>query len=228
MIGSLRGQVIHQGSDTIILDVHGVGYELTVTGSIWARAPFKEPLTMFVHTDVRENSISLFGFADLLEREVFLLLKKVKGIGSRTALAIISSIGPEGVLTGIGQQDVSALKRVSGVGNKTAERIIVELREQVAELIRDVVSTGGRAQAGGGKVIVGNFAAGPQAIVPRGPQRAVPSGVEGDVVLALEKLGFPGERARQVVTQAMKDAETGDPALIDDAGELLRLALGRL
>ena len=75
-----------------------------------------------MHTDVKENSISLYGFAELLEREVFLLLKKVKGIGSRTALAIISTIGPEGVLLGIGQQDVSALKRVSGVGNKTAER----------------------------------------------------------------------------------------------------------
>ncbi len=227
MIGSLRGQVLHQGTDTIILDVQGVGYELTVTGSIWARAPFKEPLSLFVHTDVKENSISLYGFSDLLEREVFLLLKKVKGIGSRIALAIISSIGPEGVLLGIGQQDVSALKRVSGVGNKTAERIIVELREQVAELLKDVVSTGDRAQSGGGKVIVGNFAAGAHS-GSRAPQKSVPGGVEGDVILALEKLGFSGDRARQVVTLAIKEAESADPALRDDAGELLRLALGRL
>lgn len=224
MIGSLRGQVIHQGSETIILEVQGVGYELTVTGSIWARAPFKEPLSLFVHTDVKENSISLYGFAELLEREVFLLLKKVKGIGSRTALAIISAIGPEGVLLGIGQQDVSALKRVSGVGNKTAERIIVELREQVAELLRDVVSTPARQQEGGGKVIVGNFTpSSPSA--SRGTAKSLPAGVEGDVVLALEKLGFPGERARQVVTLALTEA---DPSLLEDAGELLRLALGRL
>lgn len=224
MIGSLRGQVIHQGSETIILEVQGVGYELTVTGSIWARAPFNEPLSLFVHTDVKENSISLYGFAELLEREVFLLLKKVKGIGSRTALAIISTIGPEGVLLGIGQQDVSALKRVSGVGNKTAERIIVELREQVAELLKDVVSTPGRGQERGGKVIVGNFASGGQP-ASRVITKSLPVGVEGDVVMALEKLGFPGERARQVVTLALTEAE---PSLAEDAGELLRLALGRL
>lgn len=208
MIGALRGEVIHQQGGTLIIDVHGVGYEVTVSDRVRARAPVGGSITLVVHTDVRENDISLYGFESHLERAVFLLLKRVKGIGSRTAMSVVSTLGAEGVLTAVGQEDVSQLKRVPGVGGKTAERMIVELREQVGELAE------GRSH--GLEV---------SRAVDTRRERPRPASPAEDAILALEKLGFPAERARQVVTRTI-DALPSGP--LSDPGELLRLALGSL
>ncbi len=209
MIGALNGLVAEQKSDSLLLDVNGVGYQLTVTSSVLAALPAGEAkLRLIVYTDVKENAITLYGFRDSLEKEVFLLLKKVKGIGSRIALSIVSAVGPEALLQAIGTNDITRLKSIPGVGTKTAERVIVELRETVKDF---ALETSGEAFIAAAK-----------------PGSRQASGAESDVLLALEKLGFPGDRARKVIEQTMRVHENKADLLRADPGELLRLALGQL
>lgn len=222
MIGALSGTVAEISGDTIILDVGGVGYEAAVTSEVLRRfGRVGEPARLVIYTDVKENSILLYGFSSALEKQVFLLLRRVKGIGSKIALATISTLGAEEVLSGIGRGDISAFRRVSGVGGKTAERVIVELREAVAEFMV------GEEPAPSSVRISGRSVSPAAASLPS-------RGIESDVILALERLGFPGERARQVVTLTVERLEGGSgvrdkgPGPITDSGELLRLALANI
>ena len=207
MIAALRGKLLTQKEDSLVIDVNGVGYLVSVTaGVLQDLGEVSSPVSLQIFTDVKENSIALFGFATALEREVFLLLKKVSGIGSKTALALISGVGAEGLLQAIGSGDTSRLTRVSGVGKKTAERTLVELREQVKEFLPQG----------------GTFERLPQSVVKR---HSVGSGFSGsalDAVLALEKLGFPEERAGVVVRQVVQ--RVGNV----EAGDLLSEALREL
>lgn len=215
MIGALRGKVNAVQGDTIILDVHGVGYEVAPSARVRSMiARSGEEIAISVYTDVRENAIALYGFAEAAERELFLMLKKVKGIGAKLALAIVSQLEPEALLSAIGAGDITALKNVSGVGKKTAERLVVELREQVTEIAREV-----------GAALPPELLR-PVVALPRGIEAS--QSVAGDVVLALEKLGFPGERARLVVAAAIETNGPERPDALHDAGELLKLALASL
>ncbi len=214
MIAALRGAVIFQNAENVVIDVNGVGYEVTVTRALLEEiSKNSKQVTVLVYTDVKENSISLFGFKSTLEKEVFLLLKKVKGIGSKTAMGVISSVGAETVLNCIGQNDISRLKSVPGIGGKTAERLIVELRENVKDFIDDakISLTSKMEVVSSGKQTGGLFL-----------------GVEYDVILALEKLGIAKEKANQVVTLTLKQHAEISPQLKSDSGELLRLALSNL
>lgn len=214
MIAALRGAVIFQNAETVVIDVNGVGYEVLVTRALLEEVSKNaQAVTILVYTDVKENSISLFGFKSTLEKEVFLLLKKVKGIGSKTAMGVISSVGAETVLNCIGQNDISRLKAVPGIGGKTAERLIVELRENVKDFINDTkINLSSKIE-----------------IIASGKQNAaVFLGAEYDVILALEKLGIAKEKANQVVALTIKQNAEISPQLKSDAGELLRLALSNL
>ena len=198
MIAALRGRLLSQKEDNLIIDVNGVGYLVSATaGALQEIGEISSEVSLHIYTDVKENSIALFGFATTLEREVFLLLKKVSGIGSKTALALISGVGAEGLLQAIGSGDTSRLTRVSGVGKKTAERTLVELREQVKEFLPQG----------------GTFERSPVAARKHQPVGSGFSGSALDAVLALEKLGFPEERAGVVVRQVIErvgNLEAGD------------------
>lgn len=215
MIAALRGAVIFQNAEQVVIDVNGVGYEVSVTRALLEEiSKNNQQVKILVYTDVKENSISLFGFKNTLEKEVFLLLKKVKGIGSKTAMGVISSVGAETVLNCIGQNDISRLKSVPGIGGKTAERLIVELRENVKDFINDAkISLSSKIE-----------------IAPFNKQQpqAAFLGVEYDVILALEKLGIAKEKANQVVILTLKQNAEILPQLKSDSGELLRLALSNL
>jgi Holliday junction DNA helicase RuvA len=193
------------------VDVGGVGYEVTVSGAVLlSLGQAGEDIRLVVATDVKENAITLFGFQDYAEREVFHLLKKVKGIGSKIALGILSALDSESLLLSIGRGDVSALSRVPGVGKKTAERIVVELREQVAELARSLPGEPLALQVE--TIRTANFPGG------------LPASA-GDAMLALEKLGFAPDRARRAVVSALELEAAKTP---NDAGEILRHALTHL
>lgn len=216
MIGFLRGVLMRKAGSQILLDVGGVGYELTVTASVLLAtdAALGSELKLVVYTDVRENAIALFGFQEHAEKELFLLLKKVKGVGSRTALSIISWMRPEDLLSAIGRGDVTELQKVPGVGKKTAERLIVELREQVGLLAHDFsneVLPDRRTQ-----------------VRPSASSGAPGVGAVMDSVLALEKLGFSAERAQSAVNSALAAGGNSAEALLKDPGELLRAALVNL
>ncbi len=140
MIGRLVGQLVTDDIDgTIILDVGGVGYEVTVPLGAVGRARrdggSKEgTLVLFVHTHVREDALNLYGFASEDERRVFRLLLALPGVGPKLALAVLSELPPAELALAVQRGDIKRLNRISGVGKKTAERLVLELKEKLGKL----------------------------------------------------------------------------------------------
>ncbi len=129
MIGWLNGKVMGlDTSGTILLDVGGVGYEVAVGMQTLCMLNAGEEAELFIHTYVREDQITLFGFASMRERIVFRKLTGVSGIGARTALNILSGMSVEELLTAIDASDDVAIARTPGIGKKTAQRLILELK----------------------------------------------------------------------------------------------------
>ncbi len=133
MISSLRGKVQEIDVNTITLDVNGVGYEILCSGETVSNLDAKKEVTVIIYTDVREDAINLYGFSDKLEKRVFLLLTKVKGLGAKSASEVISKINKIELLRIIGNENVQALQQIKGIGKKTAERIVLELKDQVTQ-----------------------------------------------------------------------------------------------
>ena len=134
MIARLKGVVGELHGTIVTLDVNGVGYEILASLALAQKLEVGAKADVTVYTDVKEDSIRLFGFSDALEKQVFLLLLKVSGVGTKTALDVISGLECRKLLRAIGEGDTAALQAVRGVGKKTAERIVLELRDKVAEL----------------------------------------------------------------------------------------------
>jgi len=211
MIGSLRGKLISLHSGVAILEVGGVGYEITLTAQaseLVRKSPEQAFVTVF--TDLRENGIFLYGFADRAEREVFHLLKKVKGIGAKLSVAILSCLGTKRLLYCIGSGESDALLSVSGVGKKTAQRIIVELRETVEELIGETAQTNAHASSD----VIGD--------------RPVLSQEAADALCALDRLGFSQESAKKAIDRVLSARSQAAVGKELKSGEILRLALASL
>jgi Holliday junction DNA helicase RuvA len=132
MIASLRGRLLEKHPNRLLVDVHGVGYDVQVPLSTFYQAG--EPgtdVTLRIHTHVREDQIALFGFASILEQQLFERLIGVNGIGPKLALAVLSGIEPKDFVRAVQQADTARLTRIPGVGKKTAERITLELRDRL-------------------------------------------------------------------------------------------------
>lgn len=196
MIGSLSGKVLELNRNLVLLDVHGVGYELICSARLLASLTEGQSLAVIVHSEVREDSQRLFGFADRLEKQVFLLLVQVKGVGARSALEIISRIDKRDLLRVIAAGDIGRLQAVKGIGRKTAERIVVELRDKVARL------------------------AAPAEDMLLTPENAV-TGPEQDALAALVSLGFSRKEAEAALSRAHRDGASG----LQDAGQMVKEAL---
>lgn len=135
MIGKLRGIVESTDDDMLILDVAGVGYCVFCSTKTLSRLPdVGQAASLLIETHVREDHIHLYGFAQALERQWFRILTTVQGVGVRMALAILSVFTPEELITLIAAQDKKSLTQVSGVGPKLAERLVTELKSQVAKM----------------------------------------------------------------------------------------------
>jgi Holliday junction DNA helicase RuvA len=136
LIGRLCGKILSdEPGGTLVLDVHGVGYELMAPVGTAGRAQTEgDAIVLWVHTHVREDALDLFGFASELERRVFRMLIEVPNVGPRTALNLLSAL-PTGELGGaVHAGDVARLCRVPGIGKKTAERLVLELKEKLPKL----------------------------------------------------------------------------------------------
>ena len=132
MIAELRGTISKKALNHIVLEVGGVGYLVTIPLSTYARLPEdNEPTHLFIHTHVREDAISLFGFLTEREKELFMDLISISGIGPKLATTILSGASPEEITRYIAVGDVAAFVRLPGVGKKTAERIVLELKEKL-------------------------------------------------------------------------------------------------
>ena len=136
MIAKLKGLVDSTGEDWAIIDVQGVGY--LVSGSsrtLMALPRIGEATSLHIETIVREDSLSLFGFSDIQERDLFRLLTSVQGVGAKVALAILSTLSPTDLQNAIAAQDKTAVSRAKGVGPKVATRIVTELKDKVTGLV---------------------------------------------------------------------------------------------
>jgi len=132
MIAWLRGQLLEKHPNRLLVDVHGVGYDVQVPLSTFYQAgePGKD-VSLRIHTHVREDQIALFGFASVLEHQLFERLISVNGIGPKLALAVLSGIEPGDFVRAVQQADAGRLTRIPGVGRKTAERMTLELRDRL-------------------------------------------------------------------------------------------------
>jgi Holliday junction DNA helicase RuvA len=138
MISRLRGVPAGRTADGLVLDVGGVGYLLAATPSALRRAEGGEEVTLETYLHVREDALQLYGFADTAERELFLHLLGVSGIGPKVALAIVSSAPPGELRRAIVLEDPARFQAIPGIGKKTAERIVLELKEKLGS--EDVVA----------------------------------------------------------------------------------------
>jgi len=135
MIAWLSGVLRQKSIDSLIIDVGGVGYAVTVPLSTYSRVPETgSTVALHVHTHLREDSLSLFGFSTELEKEVFLLLLGVSGIGPKLALSVLSGLSLEDLLLAIHGSDDSRLCSIPGIGKKTAARLCLELQDKIKHL----------------------------------------------------------------------------------------------
>jgi Holliday junction DNA helicase RuvA len=131
MIAGVRGEVLEIGLDHAVVEVGGVGLAVYATPATLARLRRGDQARLATSLVVREDSLTLFGFADAEERDLFTLLQTVSGVGPRLALATLAVLSPDALRAGLADGDVATLTRVPGIGRKGAERLVLELRDKV-------------------------------------------------------------------------------------------------
>lgn len=182
MIATLTGKVLLIYGDRAVVDVLGVGYEVFLTTDGLSRLPEKgNDVFLFIQTQVREDAITLFGFIEEEEKEMFLILKSVSGIGPKLALGILSGIKVGELCQAIAESDVKRLITLQGIGKKTAERICVDLKDKMSHLQVGVDDSGGAG------------------VVASSGSSAI-----SDTLSALTNLGYPDPVARQALTAVKK------------------------
>lgn len=134
MIGRIRGTLLEKQAGRLLVDCHGVGYDVEVSmTTLWAMPDTGQEVTLHTHLVVREDAQLLFGFATPAERRLFQSLLKVNGVGARMALTILSGIQPDEFVVCIQRGDAVRLTRLPGIGRKTADRLVVEMKDRVAD-----------------------------------------------------------------------------------------------
>jgi holliday junction DNA helicase RuvA len=146
VIASVRGEVLVRRPDHVVIEAGGVGYRLAVSAETLKAVPAKgSRATLHAHLVARDDSLSLYGFAAEEERDLFLQLISVSGVGPKVALAVLSGAAPRELLRAIATGDAKRFQAVPGVGKRTAERIIVELREKIADALDEAALAGAAA-----------------------------------------------------------------------------------
>jgi Holliday junction DNA helicase RuvA len=182
MIARISGILIQKSVTHCVVDVHGTGYRIIVPLSTFYELPKEDqPVVLHVHTHVREDAISLYGFHTREEREVFQMMISVSGIGPKLAVNILSGIAAGELVRAVTEEDLKRLTGIPGVGKKTAERMILELKDKAAKLGRDDVTVCTVA-------------------VKTADQ------VKEDALSALVNLGYKGSAVKDIVDRIMKEA----------------------
>ena len=181
MIGRIQGKLIESNPPRILVDVHGVGYEIDVPMSTFYSLPnLGSEVTLLTHMIVREDAQLLYGFLTAEERETFRILLKVSGIGARTALAVLSGLSVPDLVNAVALQDAAILTRVPGIGKKTAPRPILALKDKL---------TGALPSATGLTAM---------------------NSVTSDIINALIGLGYTDREARAAVKKLPDDVSVSD------------------
>jgi Holliday junction DNA helicase RuvA len=142
VISRLRGAPAGRTTEGMVLDVGGVGYLVAVTPSVLRRAEGAHEVTVETYLHVREDALQLYGFADAAERELFVRLLGVSGIGPKVALAVVSSAPPSDLWRAIALGDPARFQAIPGIGKKTAERIVLELKGSLTDVLEPSAETG--------------------------------------------------------------------------------------
>ena len=181
MIGRIQGRLIESNPPHILVDVHGVGYEIDVPMSTFYSLPnLGSEVTLLTHMIVREDAQLLYGFLTAEERETFRILLKVSGIGARTALAVLSGLSVADLVNAVALQDAAILTRVPGIGKKTAERLILELKDKLTGAL------------------------------PNATGLTAMNSVTSDIINALIGLGYTDREARAAVKKLPDDVSVSD------------------
>ncbi len=183
MIGQLRGRLTDKRPNQVLVDVGGVGYVVQVPLSTYAAlGELHTEVTLLIHTHVREDALSLYGFLSSREKHFFEMLLSASGVGPSLALKILSGMSVDELVPAIRGNDLGRLTKIPGVGRKTAERMVVELRDKL-----DAV-----------------------AVEAERPAASSPAGVEADVMSALVNLGYEARAAESAVVDAKREAGTAN------------------
>lgn len=202
MIHHLRGRLVEKAPTHCVIECAGVGYFVNISLTTFERLPGDEAVHLHTHLVVREDAQVLFGFAEPAERELFLALLGVSGVGANTARMILSAMDPQAASQAIQSGDVATMKRVKGIGAKTAQRIIIDLQDKLGGL-----SGGGSDPVTG---LSGNFSA------PGNIART-------EALTALLTLGFDKARCERVLDQIIKESPEAPPV-----EGLIKMALKQL
>ncbi|BAL22916.1 Holliday junction branch migration protein RuvA [Azoarcus sp. KH32C] len=187
MIGRIAGILLEKNPPQIVVDVHGVGYEIDVPMSTFYGLPATgQPVALFTHLAVREDGHFLYGFASADERAAFRQLLKVSGIGARTALAVLSGLSVTDLAQAVALQEAGRLVKIPGIGKKTAERLLLELRDKLGKALPTLGAT----------VSAGVIAAAPDA--------------RSDILNALLALGYNEKEALGAMKAVPEDSGVSD------------------
>ncbi|HEY5972441.1 MAG TPA: Holliday junction branch migration protein RuvA [Pseudoxanthomonas sp.] len=179
MIGRLRGILAYKQPPWLVIDVGGVGYELEAPMSTFYDLPdVGRDVILFTHHAQREDSVSLYGFLRESERRLFRDVQKVSGIGAKIALAVLSGVTVDEFARQVQAGDVAALTRIPGIGKKTAERMVVELRDRVADLGSNPLGS-----------------------------PSLPNDPQSEATIALQQLGYKPAEAVRMAREAVADGD---------------------
>ncbi len=222
MIGKISGRLEYKALDHVLIDVRGVGYIVYCSDRTLATLPgVGEAVALYTDLLVREDLLQLYGFTSLVEKEWHRLLCSVQGIGAKVSLAILGTLGADGVSRAIALGDWAAVKAAKGVGPKTAQRVVLDLKDK---------APGVMALAGSDTVLEPEAAAGAgepaiEAAPPAPRKRAAASpraSAQADALSALSNLGYgPSEAAAAVAEAAGSNPDAGEAELIRAALKLL-------
>jgi Holliday junction DNA helicase RuvA len=180
MIGQLRGRLAEKRPNQVLVDVGGVGYVVLVPLSTFAAlGDLHTEVTLLIHTHVREDALSLYGFVSSREKHLFELLISASGVGPSLALKILSGMSVDELVPAIRGNDLARLTKIPGVGRKTGERMVVELKDKLEAVV---------------------------VMEAERPTASSPAGVEADVVSALINLGYEARVAEKTVEEARKES----------------------
>jgi holliday junction DNA helicase RuvA len=184
MIAYLSGKLLEKDANLVIIDVGGVGYEVSIPlSTFYELGELGSDVTLRVQTIVREDAFQLFGFKTLREKELFLLLISVSGIGPKSAITALSGMSADEIISAIRTNNLVRLNAIPGVGKKTAERIVIELRDKITKL----------------SVIAG------EEMKSEGVPMSSGDAIMDDAISALTNLGYNNAAAEKALNQAMQE-----------------------
>ena len=193
MIGYIKGKVLQSKDGVVLLENNGIGYEVCCSASVYQKLTTDKCGETYTYMAVREDGVSLYGFISPEEKNMFLKLISVSGVGPKMGITVLSGLSLSDLVTKIATQDVKGLSKVKGLGKKTAERIILELREKIGCVDEDT-----------GEVLLFN-------------DKPVEEAVNQDAVVALMSLGFSKGESVEAVKKAQNLGETQIEKIIASA-----------